>query len=233
MMLRLPRGFAFLLCLAPVSVSFGQTNWQVDATIGGAGGSGTAADPYTSVQYAIDQPTTLDGDRLVLAAGTFAESAVISGKALRIRPAGGAVVTWKPQGTDPALVVTGSTTVPVQVNGIVFEAPGAAPPGPDLDLVRVQNAGALACFGCRFEVLTQSWCCLRVIDSALLMHDCELVCDDGCAEGLGLWGTNSAVTIRDSNLTGHAQDSPSLVLVEGGSLLRVESSTLDAYGYGV
>ena len=212
--------------LAAAAPSEAQTNWHVDATIGGPGGSGTLLDPYTSVTFAVDQPTTIDGDLLVLSAGTFAESAVITGKALRIRAAGGAVVTWMPQGTDPALLVTGSTTVPVQVNGVVFQSSGTAPAGSDLDLVRVQNAGSLSFFSCRFEGLSHwsvSVRCLRVIDSAILMHDCELDHYSDWPGDAGVWATNSVVTIRDSNLTGSGDDS-SLVLVEDGSNLHVEGS---------
>jgi hypothetical protein len=60
-----------------------QTTWYVDGT-GTAPGSGTQLDPYTSVQFAISQPTTLSGDTLLVATGVYFESIDLLGKSLHI-----------------------------------------------------------------------------------------------------------------------------------------------------
>lgn len=74
------------LLLAPAAAA--QTTWYVDAA-GVPPGSGTAVDPYVSIQYAIDQPTTLAGDTLRVAPGTYAGFTMDYWRAMTIESAQG------------------------------------------------------------------------------------------------------------------------------------------------
>ncbi|HVS19228.1 MAG TPA: hypothetical protein VMT18_11555 [Planctomycetota bacterium] len=65
-----------------------QSTWYVDAAAAPPG-NGTPASPYASIQYAHDQPTTLSGDTLAIATGTYDEPLVFAqGKALNLVGAG-------------------------------------------------------------------------------------------------------------------------------------------------
>jgi hypothetical protein len=57
--------------LTAASLASAQSTWRGDdgAT---PPGNGTLASPYASIQYAIDQPTTIDGDLVLVAPGTYA-----------------------------------------------------------------------------------------------------------------------------------------------------------------
>ena len=80
MHLLLPLGVASIALAAP---ALSQTTWYVDDD-GIPPGSGTVGDPYTSIQYAIDQATTMAGDTLVVLGGTYAEDVHLAGKAIAI-----------------------------------------------------------------------------------------------------------------------------------------------------
>ena len=75
------RSAPLLLILAAPAA--GQTTWYVDAA-GAWPGNGTLGRPYTSIQYAIDQPSTVDGDTLLVATGTYFEPVDFRGKALLV-----------------------------------------------------------------------------------------------------------------------------------------------------
>jgi hypothetical protein len=64
---------ALLVAAAIAPLAGAQTTWYVDVN-GTPPGSGTLADPYTSIQYAIDQPTTVNLDTLSVAPGTYVEN---------------------------------------------------------------------------------------------------------------------------------------------------------------
>ncbi len=76
-------GLVIAALVVATSGAAAQSTWYVDAT-GAAPGSGTQLDPYTSVQYAISQPTTLSGDTLLVATGVYFESLDLLGKTLHI-----------------------------------------------------------------------------------------------------------------------------------------------------
>ena len=85
-----------------------QTTWYVDVN-GTPPGSGTLADPYTSIQHAIAQPATEGGDTILVAPGTYAESLDLLGKAITVRGTAGASATIVDAG--------GSGSVATFVNG--------------------------------------------------------------------------------------------------------------------
>ena len=74
---------AFSLATVLTAGASAQSTWYVDDD-GNPPGTGTPDDPYTSIQYAIDQATTLDGDAIVVAGGTYAEDVNLGGKMLAI-----------------------------------------------------------------------------------------------------------------------------------------------------
>ncbi|MEZ6018340.1 MAG: hypothetical protein R3F49_24795 [Planctomycetota bacterium] len=74
---------SFMLTLGSTSAAFAQSAWYVDASAAPPG-LGTVSAPYTSLQYAIDRATTVAGDTLVVAAGTYLETIDLHGKALII-----------------------------------------------------------------------------------------------------------------------------------------------------
>ncbi len=74
---------ALLLALACTPCALSQTTWYVDVN-GTPPGTGTQSDPYTSLQYAIDATTTVDGDQLSVAAGVYAEPIDLRGKTIAI-----------------------------------------------------------------------------------------------------------------------------------------------------
>src|SRR5688572_13998739 len=76
--------FAFFLALAVASPALAQTTWFVDASAVPPG-NGTPASPYTSIQHAHDQATTLSGDTLSIAPGDYPEFLFFAqGKALTL-----------------------------------------------------------------------------------------------------------------------------------------------------
>jgi hypothetical protein len=78
---RLSTILSLLAALSPSARS--QTTWYVDGNQPPPG-SGTLSDPYSSVQYAIDQGTTLPGDTIEVFAGVYLENLNFLGKSLAL-----------------------------------------------------------------------------------------------------------------------------------------------------
>lgn len=78
---------SLLLCLPAAA----QTTWHVDAA-GVAPGSGTPGDPYTSIKHALEQPSTVDGDTILVAPGVYVEWFFVL-KAVTVRSSEGPLVT--------------------------------------------------------------------------------------------------------------------------------------------
>jgi hypothetical protein len=77
----------FALALGLFAVTAGsvvaQTTWHVDVN-GAPPGDGSTGNPYTSIQFAIDQPSTDHGDTLLVAPGTYVEEVDYKTKRVRI-----------------------------------------------------------------------------------------------------------------------------------------------------
>ena len=81
------------LCIAGAALpTAGQTTWYVDGS-GSPPGTGTLADPYTSIQFAVNQLTTLDNDTIIVLPGTYVENLDLSTKTLEVRSQQGPAVT--------------------------------------------------------------------------------------------------------------------------------------------
>jgi hypothetical protein len=79
----IPALFAWGACVLAVGPLAAQTTWYVNP-LGTPPGNGTPATPYTSIQYAIAQPTTVDGDTLQVFPSTYRENLDFLGKALEL-----------------------------------------------------------------------------------------------------------------------------------------------------
>ena len=73
-MFRAVLSFPVLLIALPAAA---QTTWFVDVHASGPG-NGSAASPYTSIAFAHDQATTLPGDTIQVAAGTYVENLLLT-----------------------------------------------------------------------------------------------------------------------------------------------------------
>jgi hypothetical protein len=86
------RSLARCAALATLALpALAQTTWYVDVSAPPPG-NGTAASPYTEIKYAIQQPTTVHGDTLLVAPGTYDNFGTIQ-KALHIVSTSGPEVT--------------------------------------------------------------------------------------------------------------------------------------------
>jgi hypothetical protein len=81
-----------LFLVSQVAVATAQTTWHVDVHAT-APGNGTVQSPYASLQYAIERPTTVAGDKIVVAPGTYREIVDFRGKTLVVRSSAGASAT--------------------------------------------------------------------------------------------------------------------------------------------
>lgn len=103
-----------------------QTTWFVDVHAT-APGNGSHASPYTSIQYAIDRPTTLAHDTILVAPGIYVENVAEANQyPLRVISAGGPLVTelrpahpnvatvsWSFYSTIEGFTLTGNTSIGV------------------------------------------------------------------------------------------------------------------------
>jgi len=87
----LRRVLALSTLIALSGVLSAQTTWYVDAAATPPG-LGTAANPYSSIQYAVDRPTTVAGDILEVAPGNYLESMDVA-KAITIHSSQGPLLT--------------------------------------------------------------------------------------------------------------------------------------------
>jgi hypothetical protein len=95
---------SLLACTALSGVGLAQaTTWYVDASAAPPG-NGTPASPYASIQYALDQPTTVDGDELLVAPGLYSERVDVD-KTVTLRSSAGPLATVI-QGTQPGFAVS-------------------------------------------------------------------------------------------------------------------------------
>jgi hypothetical protein len=112
---------SLLFTMLLASSASAQTTWYVDAA-GTSPGTGTITDPFTSIQYAIDQVTTVSGDTVEVAPGTYCENVQFLGKVLQLESRGGPEVTTI-VGCQEGAVVTMDTVWPAYLKG--FTVTGA------------------------------------------------------------------------------------------------------------
>ncbi len=127
-----------------VSVS-AQTTWHVDASAPPPG-SGTQSAPYASLQFAIAQPTTVDGDTVLAAPGIYGESVRFLGKRLVLKSSGGAAVTTiDALGAPQAVRFVDGEPQGARIQG--FTIRGASNPNTPAVI-----GGGVSCVGSRAEI---------------------------------------------------------------------------------
>jgi hypothetical protein len=111
---------AILLLVLPAAA---QTTWHVDDD-GVAPGTGTQTDPYTSIHYAVQQPTTLAGDTVLVAPGTYQEQIIVS-NAVTIRSEAGPLVTKivSPSPNANGMLMLIPTSDNYGINGFTLKGP--------------------------------------------------------------------------------------------------------------
>jgi hypothetical protein len=96
------------------------TTWYVDVAASPPG-LGTQASPYTSIQYAITRPTTLAGDTLEVAPGTYAENVDINKQGLKVRSSGGPLATTiTPSAAGAVVRISSGSTSAVALEGFTI-----------------------------------------------------------------------------------------------------------------
>ena len=118
----------------------GQTTWFVD-TAGTPPGTGTALDPYTSIQYAIDQAATQNGDTLDIAPGTYVESVDVTKSLILFGSFGPHVTTILAAAAGPVVRTSGGST---RLTGLTI-AGGFGPGGDGVDVVPGSPTDLLGC----------------------------------------------------------------------------------------
>jgi hypothetical protein len=99
--MRLLKSSVFPVALsALVLPAIAQTTWYVDVNAAPPG-NGTQASPYASIQHAIDQSSTVNGDTLLVLAGVYAENVDTHFIDLSIRSTDGLLLTRIHGGVNP------------------------------------------------------------------------------------------------------------------------------------
>jgi hypothetical protein len=110
----LPSVAATLVLALPAAA---QTTWYVDAG-GTPPGTGTQLDPYTSLQNAIAQGSTVAGDTLLVSPGTYVELIDFLGKDLTVQSTAGAATTiLDGNGDGPVVTFASSETAAAVLDG--------------------------------------------------------------------------------------------------------------------
>jgi len=124
----MPHPFATALVLAcTAGAGVAQTTWYVDVNAT-APGLGTQVSPYASIQYAIDQSSTVGGDTLLVLPGTYVEQVDTHGKLLTLKSSAGPLATMLTTGLAGVVVRLGNNTGGVAtLDG--FSVTGSAPSG--------------------------------------------------------------------------------------------------------
>ncbi len=176
------------------------TDWHVDVQ-GTAPGSGTLADPYTSIEYAIAQPTTVPGDRILVAPGTYTgETIDFLGKELSIEAAQGlgTVLVQGPRLTHWDLPHAPGSGGQALIRVTSGEGPGTLIKGIEFQGGAGEDLGSRAVGGA-----------LYLLNSNLTMQDCII---NGAAHTLG-----GAIYSESSNLTCVNVDIDGLTLFPTGT----------------
>lgn len=228
-----------LLALSPALAA--QTTWYVDVN-GTPPGSGTQNDPYTSIQFAIFAPSTVSGDRLLVAPGDYPESIDYSGKSLSIVSTDGAALT---------------RIVPPLFERGVLVASGEGP-GTELHGFTVTESFASGDFGNGVRVVGATFALkecsivdngdfsapgvggVYAEDSVLLVENCT-VASNGAVDvfgGGGLHLSDCTSRVRGSVIAGNVGDPAGGLFVDGGTALvedtlLAENTTANANAAGM
>ncbi len=205
--------------------AFGQSDWFVDAA-GTAPGSGTAQDPYTSIQFALAQTATVAGDQLLVASGTYPESIDFLGKDVTVRHDGtGALPIIMGDGLSSAVsFVSGETAgaklIQFVVTGSVPTFPNFEPGGgvlvdgasPVLDQVIVRDCSAGIGGG------------VAILSGGLTLDDCQILENTAREGGGGIHVAQGSLTMQGGVVGGNLVNGP---FDHGGGIQALAGSQLN------
>ncbi|MEM1449428.1 MAG: right-handed parallel beta-helix repeat-containing protein [Planctomycetota bacterium] len=213
-----------------------QTTWFVDSTATPPG-NGTGSSPYTRVDFAVAQPTTVDGDTVFVVGGTYPDEAIdLDGKSLTLRTPGAVL---RGRSSDAAILSNaggGSTTV----EGFTFER-GRGQFVPALSLPEVGGAiyavdTDLVVRRCTFDDCSAFRGGVAYLDSTgapsgVTFEDCLV--RPGCTaedSGGAIYSRNVELTVEDSTLRAFAQFADGGIVYAdhiGGGSVTVRRCDLD------
>jgi Right handed beta helix region len=176
--------FARLFCLTTLlaTPALSQTTWYVDLN-NTPPGTGTANDPYTSIQYAVEQPTTVSGDELLVLPGEYVENVDLLGKSLRVTGQGGvALTTLRAAEAGPTIQIVNGEGPGTKVEGLRIADGISYPPNGG------QGLG------------------LRISGSTVEVVDCSFEDNHVPFQGGGLYAENANVTVRGTDFLRNRAD---------------------------
>lgn len=190
-----------LLAVATAQSAAAQTTWHVDSTAT-APGSGTVSAPYASIQYAVDQQTTVFSDTLLLAPRVYDETVDLRGKTLVVRSNGIALIARS--GVGPGMIIHGAGRPSVGGVG-----------------VRLEN---IAFYNCAdSQSIPSAGGAIEVRDSLLVMVNCRFT---NCGRGMtrdalagAIHATGSDLEMRSTTITGCGGREVGAIDLSDGSLV--------------
>ena len=192
-----------------------QSTWHVDAA-GTAPGSGTQADPYVRVDFALGAATTLTGDTVLVAPGVYVDEAIdFLGKDVELRSSGGPSVTTLKAIVDPANSQSVLRLVSGEVNATI-EGFRVAGRGGDIS-TGSDDGGGLYCVNSSVTLRDMRFVssddlpalyavrggAIYVENGVLDLHDSRIQGAGGLfgtSLGGGVYGVNSTIHIRDTSI---------------------------------
>ena len=193
-------------------------DWYVDVN-GTAPGTGTIADPYTSIHYAVQQSTTQTGDTVIVLPGRYEETVEIVRKGITLRSSAGAtetIIDAQYEGTA-VTVIGGDTRVRTEADcsiGVTIEGFTIVNGTGTMRRIRTMGGGILA----ENVLLDVSKCIIRdntaamgggvaIRNSFVSMYDNEIrenKASTGClisdGQGGGVWIFGSGLRMLQSSL---------------------------------
>ena len=240
---------ALALCLcAPL-----QTTWYVDDN-GVGPGTGTQADPYKRIDYAVAQAATVTGDTVIVSPGTyFGEAIDLAGKDLTIRSVlGPSVTTLESASTSssssPIVRANSGESLTAVLDGFTLKAKAGEPFGP----FSGSRGGAIYCVGssisvqnCRIKASTiqptstaPQGAGIYVEDGTIAIDDCvfeDLGAEAGGMLGGGIYAIDATVRVNGSTFR-RCRGNAGLGMYAVRSVLIVEGSSftdnVGSLGYG-
>lgn len=224
----------FALLLGP---AVAQTTWYVDAG-GTPPGAGTIDDPYTSIQYALARASTVTGDTLAVAPGTYHEALRFLGKSVTIfgdpvqRPRVSAAGT----GLPVVMCVDGEpSTPPPTLQNLVLEDGTGGPVGPSTGGAGIYVIGStIRVRGCLFESMLADIGGVVFAENATLdfadSHFAPFEGSGGPEAGGAIYATDSTVLLVRCSFEGLRSISLGAAIhLFGGTALLSEVAFLDTY----
>lgn len=232
--------------------SFAPRNtWYVDASATPPG-LGTLAQPYASIQYAVDQPTTVSGDTISIASGTYFENVVIDGKTLALVGAGPTLPLIDGQQAAPCIRIVGALGTGSRLDRLEITNGAEHDPDPVFG-TETYGAGvycpanSVALWQCvvrdNFSVGSKNTCGIGVFASGRFVNvvDCSISGNreldpwihqhgNGGGGGGGLSISGVVVNLIDTQIAGNSSVADGSGAVVGGATVRIQGCEIVGNG---